>query len=293
MPPTPSRPVIAAAAASLVLAACSPLSLFATLAPQDAVPRRGAGVAYGPHPRHKLDVYVPRGEGAARPVAVFFYGGGWDSGRRRDYAWAARSLAAQGFVTVAPDYRLYPDVRFPAFLEDGAAAIRWVRDHGATYGGDPARIVLVGHSAGAYNAVMLALDPRYLQAAGVEPGRIRAAAGLSGPYDFLPLDGEITTRTFGAASDLSRTQPVALARPGAPAMFLATGADDRVVGPYNTRNLARALRAAGTPVEERVYPGMAHSGAVLALSRLFRGRSPLLSEMSDFLRRQTAAAAGD
>ncbi len=281
--------ILAAAAAFLALGACSPLSLFATLTPQDHAPREARGVAYGADPRQKLDVYAPPGAGAGLPVAVFFYGGSWSAGRRQDYAWAGRSLAAEGFLTVAPDYRIYPQARFPAFLEDGALALRWVQDNAAAYGGDPARIVLVGHSAGAYNAVMLALDSRYLRAAGVDPARIRAAAGLSGPYDFLPLEGRTTPRIFGAAADLSQTQPVVMARPGAPPMFLATGADDRLVGPYNTRNLAQALRAQGGLVEERVYPHMAHVGAVLALSRPFRGRSALRADLASFLHRHTAS----
>lgn len=281
-----ARALLAAVACALT-AACTPISMFATLAPQDHVPRQAAGVAYGPAPRQKLDVYAPPGGGEARPVAVFFYGGSWSAGRRQDYAWVGRSLAAQGFVTVVPDYRLYPEVRFPEFLNDGAAALRWVADHGAAYGGDPERIVLVGHSAGAYIAVMLALDPRYLRDAGVEPRRVKAAAGLAGPYDFLPLRGKATTRIFAAAADLARTQPVALARPDAPAMFLATGADDRVVGPHNTRTLARLLRGAGVSVDERVYPDMAHSGAVLGLSRAFRGRSSLRSDLARFLHAHT------
>jgi acetyl esterase/lipase len=130
-------------------------------------------------------------------VAVFFYGGSWDSGRRQDYAWVGRALAAQGFLTIVPDYRLYPAVRYPGFVEDGALAVRWAADHARALGGDPGRIVLIGHSAGAYIAAMLALDDRWLEAAGVDPKAVRAFAGLSGPYDFLPLDGPVTQRTFG------------------------------------------------------------------------------------------------
>ena len=216
-------------------------------------------------------------------MAVFFYGGSWDSGRRQDYRWVGQALAAQGYLTVVPDYRIYPEVTYPSFLEDGAAAVRWARDHAKELGGDPSRIVLVGHSAGAYNAVMLGFDTRYLQAQGVDPKSIRAVAGLSGPYDFIPIDGPITRRTFGGAADLAATQPAQYASRSGPAAFLATGDADRTVYPRNTRKLAAAIRAAGGQVEEKHYAGVDHAGAVLALSRPFRNKAPILADMTAFL----------
>nr|WP_295108674.1 alpha/beta hydrolase [uncultured Caulobacter sp.] len=273
-----------AALAALTTSACSPLSVFATLTPKDAARVEGRGSRYAPGARGGVDVYAPPGARGPAPVAVFFYGGSWDSGRRQDYGWAARALAAQGFLTLVPDYRLYPEVRFPSFLDDCAQAVRWAIDHAAELGGDPSRIVLVGHSAGAYNAAMLALDPRYLAAVGVAPSAIKAFAGLSGPYAFLPLDGPITQRTFGEAADLQATQPTTFARADAPPAFLATGDKDTTVFPRNTRKLAAALREAGARVEERHYAGLDHAGTVLALSRPFRRRAPLLADMAAFLK---------
>jgi acetyl esterase/lipase len=266
-------------------AACAPLSLFATLSPKDPAARSAANVAFGPAPHQRLDVYGPhRTEGQApAPIAVFFYGGSWDTGRRQDYSWVGKALASRGFVTVIPDYGMYPKVRYPGFLEDGALAVRWAQDHAAEFGGDPNRIVLVGHSAGAYNAAMVALDRRYLTAAGVDPKRIRALAGLSGPYDFLPLTDPIAQRTFGEADDLPGTQPLAYVRPDAPPAFLATGDRDSMVYPRNTTKLAALLRQAGATVEEKHYAGVDHVNMVLALSRPFRGRVPVLQEMTDFL----------
>ena len=266
------------------LSACSPLSLFATFTPKDATKSPEHGVAFGPDPRQRLDVYAPRRETAPAPVAVFFYGGSWDSGRRQDYGWVGRALAAQGFLTLVPDYRLYPAVRYPGFVEDGALAVRWAVDHARALGGDPERIVLIGHSAGAYNAAMLALDDRYLKAAGVDPKVVRAFAGLSGPYDFLPLDGPITRQTFGEYPDLPATQPTAYVRPDSPPAFLATGDADTTVKPRNTKALAAALRAKGVAVEERRYAGLNHADTVLALSRPFRGKAPVLAEMVGFLK---------
>jgi acetyl esterase/lipase len=193
--------------AGMLTSACSPLSVFATFTPKDAARVEDKGARYAAGPRGGIDVYAPSSAHGPAPVAVFFYGGSWDSGRRQDYGWAARALAAQGFLTVVPDYRLYPEVRFPSFLDDCAQAVRWAVDHAASLGGDPSRLVLVGHSAGAYNAAMLALDSRYLSNVGVAPGAIKAFAGLSGPYAFLPLDGPVTRQTFGDAATSRRPSP--------------------------------------------------------------------------------------
>ncbi|GJE27362.1 alpha/beta hydrolase [Methylobacterium organophilum] len=271
-------------ATTLGLGGCSPLALFDALGPRDAGGRLARqDAAYGEDPRQRLDVFVPVAGPRHAPVLVFFYGGSWKSGSKDDYAFAAQALAAQGFVTVVPDYRLYPKARFPDFLDDGAAAVAWVHDNIADYGGDPKRIVLAGHSAGAYNAVMLGLDPRYLRRAGVDPRVIRAVAGLSGPYDFLPFDHKTSIDVFGAAEDPAQTQPVTFAGPHSPPAFLASGDGDTVVRPRNTQSLAGRLRAARVPVQERLYAGLDHADTLLALSVTFRSKAPALAEMTAFL----------
>jgi len=282
------RLTIAAALATLTTA-CTPLALFATLSPKDNAAQISRGEAYGANLRQTVDVYAPRNARGAAPMAVFFYGGSWDSGRRQDYNWVGRALAARGFVAVVADYRLYPEVRYPSFLEDGALAVKWAVDNAARFGGDPNRIVLAGHSAGAYNAVMLGLDHRYLTAAGVDPGRIKAVAGLAGPYDFLPLSDKVTVRVFGGATDLPATQPLTYVGPKSPPAFLATGDKDTTVYPKNTAALAQGYRLAGAQVEERHYPGVDHIRIVLALSRPLRGEAPVLDEMTTFLLRQARA----
>lgn len=261
-------------------AACTPLTAFATLTPKDPALASARDVTYGEGPRRTLDVYAPPVAQGQAPVAVFFYGGSWEKGRRQDYGWAGRALAAKGFLALVPDYRLGP---FPQFLEDGAAAVRWAVDHARAYGGDPSRIVLAGHSAGAYNAVQLALDPRYLQAEGVNPAVIKAAAGLAGPYDFPELDDPLTRRVFGGAPDVAATQPGAFARAEAPPLFLATGDADREVAPRHTEALAQTMRSKGAVVEVKIYPGVNHVEILLALSRPFRGEAPVLDDMTGFL----------
>ncbi len=275
--------------AALGISRASPLSLFDAIGPRDSGGRLAArDLPFGTGPRQRLDVYVPKGLEGTAPVLVFFYGGSWQSGSKDDYAFVGQALAAQGFVTVLPDYRLYPQARFPDFLKDGASAVAWIRDNIAAYGGDPRRIVLAGHSAGAYNAVMLGLDPRYLEAAGVDPKSVRAVAGLSGPYDFLPLDQDTTIKVFGQAPNLAETQPLTFVGPLSPPAFLATGDSDETVKPRHTAQLAKRLRAANIPVQERIYKNLDHKDTLLALSVTFRSKAPELAEMSTFLMRQAA-----
>lgn len=271
------------AAGSALLSACSPLGLLNGLTPADPGGRLAAsGLAYGPDARHRLDIYVPDAGAVRAPVMVFFYGGGWSSGERADYAFVGRAFAAQGFVTVIPDCRLVPQVRFPAFVEDGALALRWVRDNVAGHGGDPFGVALAGHSAGAYNAMMLALDRRFLAAAGVRPSFVRSVAGLAGPYDFLPLDDPRSIAAFGEFPDLAKTQPVNFARAGTPRIFVATGDQDETVRPRNSVSLAKRLAAAGGRVKLKTYPGLGHAGILLALGRSFRGRAPVLEDVVRF-----------
>jgi acetyl esterase/lipase len=273
------RHTLSLLATGAALAAFTPLEAEAQLFGSQAQAR---DIAFGPASRHRLDIYAPPPDGTRRPVVLFIYGSSWSSGSKETYGFVGQALAARGFVTVIADYRLVPEVRFPGFIEDGALALRFIRRSIATYGGDPARISVLGHSAGAYNAVMLALDPRFLAAAGVPHGTIRRVAALSGPYDFLPLDNPATIAAFGQARDPARTQPVNLARRGAPPMLLGTGAADTTVLPRNSEALALRLQAAGSRVELRRYDGIGHPGTILAFNPLLSGTAPTLSDVVSF-----------
>ncbi|MGV8856533.1 MAG: alpha/beta hydrolase [Devosia sp.] len=274
--------------------AFSILGMINALSLKDAASRPiGRDIAYGADPRQKLDIYAPRQERrnqAQLPVVVFIYGGSWSDGSRADYDFVGRALAAQGFVTVVVDYRLLPAVEYPAFLNDCALAVQWVADHIAEHGGDPGRIALMGHSAGAYNAVMLALDPSLLARRDLLK-RVRCVVGLSGPYDFFPFDGAITLRTFGAVREPMATQPVHFVSPSAPPMFLGTGEKDSLVYPRNTVALARRLRVVGVTVEERHYQMLGHPGPLLALGRPARPIAPVLKDVATFLHCHLEVAA--
>ena len=276
--------------AGLSAIGCSPLALFNGLVPKDGgAVRLASALAYGSNPRQQLDIYAPRRRGAAPvPTILFFYGGSWNSGTRTGYGFVARALAAQGFVVIVPDYRLVPEVRFPAFLEDSAAAVRWAEANAARYGGDGNRVVLVGHSAGAYNAAMLALDPRWL---GPARDAVRGFVGLAGPYDFLPLEGPVTTATFGAWPNPRETQPIDFAGAGAPPVLLLTGRDDTTVRPRNSEALAARLAAVGVAAEVREYAGVGHIGILTSLARPFRGNAPALADIVRFVRHVSALPA--
>lgn len=280
----------AAAVALGLFVGCTPTGLLngiSRIAPNgDAAERTAGGVRFGSDPRLKLDVWVPkaRRHGAALPVVVFFYGGGWVAGERGDYGFAGRAFGAQGFVAIIPDYRLVPKVHFPAFIEDGALAVKWARDHAAEFGGDPARITLAGHSAGSYIGAMLALDRHYLVDAGVDPNIVRATAFLSGPYDFHPFTERRGQDALGRWPRPRETQPISFVRPDAPPMLLITGTADTVVRPYNSEHLAAALARVGAKVELKRYIGRSHIDPVKALSPIFRRSNPALVDSVAFLK---------
>ncbi len=268
-------------------AACSPLGLLNGLGPRDGGARRVArGLSYGDDPRQTMDVFAPTSAGGrTAPVLVFFYGGGWDSGSREVYGWAAQALAARGFVVFLPDYRIVPEVRFPAFIEDAAAATARAGALAGQYGGDPDRLGVVGHSAGAHLAMMITLDRRYM-AAVEAAGLIKAAAGLAGPYDFLPFDVPASVNAFGRAPDPTMTQPVSFVRADAPPLWLGHGTDDVVVHDEDTTILCDRMRAVGGRCEAKLYPGLNHADLIATFSPLFRKKAPVLDDVTAFLHRE-------
>ena len=267
-----------------IVAPPNQLDILDGLWPGGAKVERVAGdVAFDAAKGLKLDVWAAPGGDAKKPVLVFFYGGGWANGERDHYGFAARAYASKGFIVVVPDYRKVPQVRFPAFNQDGAEAVRWVHDNIAKYGGDPERVALAGHSAGGYIAVMLTLDQGYLKAAGVNPAIIRATVGLSGPYDFYPYDSKRSINAMHAWPKPLETQPIAYARKDAPPIMVITGTADDTVKPRNAILLSKRLHGLGAPVEFRAYNDLSHEDVVMALSKPFRQKAPVLQDSADFL----------
>ncbi|MFJ7795198.1 alpha/beta hydrolase [Pseudomonas sp. NPDC096950] len=266
------------------ISACSPLKMLNALTPDGSFDKT-EGIAYGSDPRQKLDVYVPRHPVENAPVVVFFYGGSWNSGSRSDYSFVGEALASRGIVAVLADYRLYPQVRYPLFLEDGAKAVAWTHEHIRQFSGDPKRLYLMGHSSGAYNVAMLALDPQLLGAVGMSPGDLSGWIGLAGPYDFLPIQNPEVRPVFFWPDSPPQSQPINHVSHGAPPALLIASRDDDVVNPTrNTGGLASKLRAAGVPVQDRYYSRTGHATLVATLSRPMRGLAPVLDEVTAFIK---------
>jgi acetyl esterase/lipase len=239
-------------------------------------------VAYAEHSRNMLDVYWPA-DVVAAPVVIFFYGGAWRSGNKWLYRYVGKALARRGHVAVVPDYRIYPEVCYPDFLEDGALVVRWVKDNAQRFGGDPEKVFLKGHSAGAHIAAMLAIDARWLQKVGLTPGSdIAGLIGIAGPYDYMPLRDEILKVIFGGA-DRPETQPIFYVSPGAPPALLITGGRDRLVEAGNSTRLAARLRAAGNAATVLTYRRVGHYMIIAALAPLLRFLVPVLRDVDAFI----------
>ena len=281
---------LAAAMTAVNLAGCSATTVLNTLEPRWNVTAT-RDLAYAPGPRHDLDVYVPRNPAPHRPVVVFIYGGGWDTGEKSQYRFVGSALASHGYLVIIPNYRIYPEAHYPDFLQDSAQAVRWAKDQAAGYGADPNQLFLMGHSAGAYNAAMLTLDPRWLGAVGLDPTRdIKGFVGLAGPYDFLPLQSDELRSIFGAVGQEPPSQPINHVDGRAPPMFLAHDLGDTIVYPKNTINLAAKVTAAGGQVETRYYKGLNHALMVGVIAAPLRFLAPVFRDLTQFIDAQAASS---
>jgi acetyl esterase/lipase len=275
-----------ALAAAMALAACSATGALNALVRGDTY-RSTLDVAYGTLPRQKLDMYTPvtAPPAAGWPVVVFFYGGNWTEGERSQYKFMGEALASHGVLTLIADYRLYPEVTYPAFLEDCAKAMAYGFEHAQALGGDPKRIFVMGHSAGGYNAAMLALDPRWLAATGHSPKELDGWIGLAGAYDFFPLEpGQPARPVFHHPDYPANAQPIDDVTSTSPKAFLAAPVKDKVVSPTrSTLAMAAKLRAAGVPVEQHSYEGVSHALLAGVFARPLRGLAPVLDDLTRWI----------
>ena len=285
-PSMPRRSVLAAGAFAAGLAACSPVKTLNALSPKGGMTITH-GLNYGPGPRQQIDVYEPKPARPGAPVVLFFYGGNWDSGARADYAFVGAALARRGYVAMIADYRLYPQVLYPGFLQDCAQAVRWAKDNAAAHGGDPRRLFVMGHSAGAYNAVMMGIDRRWLAGVGLDPAKdLRGVIGLAGPYDFLPLHSAELKIIFGPEAQRPLTQPITYVDGKAPPLWLGVDTGDKVVDPGNTSRLAARIRAMGGQVETREYARLSHQLMIGVIATPLQFIAPVLRDLSVFIHAQ-------
>lgn len=271
-------PLFATAAA---LAGCSGQGVINALTPAWSY-QRHADIAYGELSRQRLDVYVPDNAERA-PVVVFFYGGRWSDGDKEGFKFVAQALAAHGFVAVVPDYRLYPQVVFPAFVQDGARAVAWARDHVAEYGGDPDRLFVMGHSAGAHIAAMLATDADHLAAVGGSPDWLAGMIGMAGPYEFLPITADDLQAIFGPESEWPASQPVNFVNGDEPPMLLLHGGADATVHAEDSEILARRVRDAGGRAELKIYEGIGHIRLVAQMAAPLRWLGSQSEDIAAFI----------
>lgn len=263
-----------------LLAACSPTGLATALTPR-AGTTLCEGLAYGEGPRRRLDLYSPAGAPADAPLLVFFYGGAWQTGRREEYGFLGRTLAARGMRVAVPDYRVWPEARWPDFLQDAAAAVAWLRRE------VPARTVLMGHSAGGFLAGALALDPRWLGAEG--RAALAGCITLAAPFEWTPEDQPLASIFAAAPGGAIRAAPEEAALATAPPMLLLHGEDDTTVRPEQSRRMAARLQATGARrVETRFYPGVGHIGIMAGFAGAVRALglagAPVVADVGAFVR---------
>jgi acetyl esterase/lipase len=291
----------------------NPLGALDSLSPSISV-RVHRDIPYGPHGGQSLDLYLPVSWAQAteqqdahpdglrplpksdpdpdlrpRAAVVFFHGGRWSYGQKEEYRFVAQALVARGYAVAVCNYRKYPSVRFPAFVEDGAAAIAWAFGNLPAHGVDPDRIFLMGHSAGAHIAALATMDRRYSETHGTDPDRIAGLVLMSGPFDFFPIRGDDLRDIFGPEELHAETQPMRFVRSGLPPMLFLHGRRDRTVRPWSSARMASAIRDHGGEARAVFYDFLTHTNILASLSDgigfLF---APVLEDVSAFLKKRIA-----
>lgn len=267
---------------TVLLAGCTGQAMLNSLTPTEGYDI-AVNLVYDQAKKLRTDVYAPKNVSKA-PVVVFLYGGRWTSGTKDDWKYVGEALASRGFVAAIPDYRQYPEVRFPEFVNDAARAIAWVRNNVKTYGGDPDKIFVMGHSSGAHIAALLTLKGEYLEGIGGSRNWIRGMIGLAGPYNFLPITDPQMRDIFGPPEKFEESQPILYTEGDNPPMLLMHGEDDEIVSVQDSLNLAQAIKKAGGPISTVIYPKMSHTFIVKSLAKPLRGQTDVIQHVTEFVR---------
>ncbi len=283
----PLKTIVSLLTAVVALSGCTKADLFNVIIPNGGYSVH-KDIAYGDNPRQILDIYEPEKHDAHNSVVVFFYGGSWQKGYKELYKFVGQAFTSKGYTVVVVNYRLYPEIYFPDFMNDAAQSVAWVHKNIGQYGGDPSHIYVSGHSAGGYMSVMLALNESYLKAVGGSTKWIKGAIGISGPYDFLPFTDPKIIAIFSKANGAD-TQPINFARKHTPPILLLTAEQDDEVSAKNTLNLSQKMRELDNPVEAKIYHEVGHIGIVLSLAQGFRNKAPTLEDITDFIEKTNQA----
>ena len=269
----------------LSLNGCSSLNTLNAIVPDgDAI--QISNLSYGPAEKQKLDIYQPTTFNKNTPVIIFFYGGRWQSGSRAEYAFVGQSLADRGYISIIADYRVYPSVEFPVFIEDAAKATTWVFEHIQHYGGNTKQVYLMGHSAGAHIATMLVTNKTYLPAAGIKQHQVKGVISLSGPLNFKITDDDIKA-VFANANTYAETQPITFIDGSEPKMLLLHGKKDKTLFPSNSHSMAKKLNSLGGNATVITYKNMSHVGLLLALANApFLYFAPVLDDIDSFIKQE-------
>ncbi len=264
----------------LLTSGCSGAAFWLANAKSDLPAERiVSDLAYGQKKTQKLDIYLPVKSARPHDVIVFLYGGRWETGAKKDYAFVADAFTRRGYIVVIPDYRKYPDVKFPVFAQDAAASIAWTAQNIGEYGGNKARLFVSGHSAGAHLGALVVADETYLSGKKL----IRGFAGLAGPYSFTPDEKDLIDM-FGPPRRYPQMQVTTFIDGAEPPMLLLHGAKDTTVERYNLDRLKAAIEKHGGKVKTKIYPGLDHIGIAAALSWLKRDEAPVIDDIDAFFK---------
>ncbi|OBQ70367.1 alpha/beta hydrolase [Mesorhizobium erdmanii] len=213
-------------------------------------------LAYGEHPAEKLDLFFPPGRGGNLPVHIFIHGGYWRMFSKSDYSYVADTVTKAGAIAVIVDYALMPEVRMAAIVEQIRRAKQWVLDNIASHGGDPGRISLSGHSAGAHLATFLFEDTP-------APSHVHAALLLGGLYDLKPLQTSFLEPLIGITDEeVADFSPMARSQDPLTAVTILVGAQETPAFHQQAAAFAMHLREQSTKVRDVCLEDRNHMNSV-------------------------------
>lgn len=252
-------------------------------------------ILYGDQPTQDLDIYYPKPLAQAMkseqaitqtyPMVVFVYGGSWETGTKEQYAFVGQSLAQAGYVTAVINYRKAPEHVYPDYVEDTAKAIAWSFNNAESLYVDPQRVAVVGHSAGAFNAVAAVSNEDFLAPYGVSPSDIRAVVGIAGPYsyDFRKFE---SASAFPANATPDQVMPDRQIKGNQPPYLLLTAENDKIVYDSNTVKMTQALKDVGATVENGVIEGASHATSIGAMAPPLRWINDVRAQVLTYLGRE-------